>query len=65
MIIYNVYVTFVVFPHDALTRFISKWSPGAFIFVLTINHTTECINNGTGTCHSTLDGEQQGINARV
>ena len=53
--IYNVFVTFVSFPHDALTCFVSEWTSCTFIFVLATNHTTECISNGTGTCHSTLD----------
>ena len=54
-IVYSVFIMFVVFLEDALTRFVSEWSSCTFINVLASNHIIKLINTGTNTCHSTLD----------
>ena len=72
-IVYSVFITFVVFPQDALTRFVSEWSPCTFINVLASNHVIKLVNTGTTTAilpwtgfiHSGVYnsmGEQQEIN---
>ena len=45
-IVYSVFITFVVFPQNALTRFVSEWSPCTFINVLASNHVIKLINTG-------------------
>ena len=64
-IVYSVFIMFVVFPQDALTHFVSEWSPCTFINVLASNHVIKLVNTGTSTCHSTLDrwtiGNKHGV----
>ena len=52
-IVYSTFNMFIVFPQDALTRFVSEWSPCTFINVLASNQVIKLINTGTSTCHST------------
>ena len=49
-IVYSIFVMFVGFPHGALMRFVSEWSPYTFINVLASSHAIELINTSTGTC---------------
>ena len=54
LIVYSVFITFVVFPQDALVHFVSEWSPCTFINMLASNHVIKLVNTGTSTCHSPL-----------
>ena len=42
-IIYSIFVMFVVFPQDALTHFISEWSPYTFTNMLASNHAIKLV----------------------
>ena len=54
-IIYSIFIKLIVFPQDALMRFVSEWSPCTFINMLASNHIMKLVNTITSTCHSTLD----------
>ena len=42
-IIYNIFIMFVVFPQDALTHFVSEWSPWTVINMLASNHAIKLV----------------------
>ena len=52
---YSLFIMFVVFQQDALTRYIGEWSPCTFIYMLASNHFIKLVNTGISTCHSTMD----------
>ena len=63
-ITYSVFITFIVFPQDALLHFVSNWSPCTFINMLDSNHAIKLILVLTLAILS-WTGEQWEINAGV